>query len=1049
MTTDATRKFTDVMTSAAEYLGIDVNDVKATLVNDTLKSLVVSDVANVSGLPESKVRQLLSGALDTPTVNPKKVNPRSGLRTPKSNTNKFSQSEFVKPFTEFVSDDAAGINLATILKAAMATMVDDVDVARMLGDANYETKLKEVVADLLDVPSDVVDNVIKNGASPATTAEVDKVILDLVNNELEDAGARVLGAIDDSKVVNLDLTKETLAPASKPDVDYIGRVTPEATPYTYVLEENIPSVTRQLESDSFFNPKLNDTTNDILQSLNDLNEPKNYTHTALQGEEVIPGLIDEPIDDAVVQGTTPLLQKLAEAEYAREGIFLKTSEAIQYFTDNAPKDAKSFKVIIPPGNGREKGTVQSYFVNYSKTPKLKYKVTPGVDAVGTVIETNQAFNKARKPKGKAYSVLEVDDITTFKPKEYFAANAPSGAKSYDYRIGAPSYNNKQQFTVQYSDSTDLEYKLDPPAVNLITTASESPVPSTALIGKADVDATLNVTLPELAKLEQKTEAIRNALQLTPEINVIPTGDNFTLNIRGREDLTVELSGDGLSTVIDGVPITDTVSTENVSKLFELQINNTAPSYSEAKPLALVDNTVADNVSQLEIEVPQVVKLTDPIVAPKRVAIPVDGRPIQKIEHGTVLRSDGNSLTMVTSVLDDLGSIAVPSTQLGFPTKVGTLTSREISALPKAVLADLLPDLQKIQLQVIDGLDVLDNANYPSVGIVREGDTEYIDDVFKILSTPPANPIPLPKLANKLGDVIVIDRKAGKVGFHGTSVRNWQPIRDVATESINSLGFGTYLTSDANYAKSAANRFYGNDFSNTRIDLGKPSVHLVDAEAPIKLIDAGSKILPNSVKKYMQQYITDLDLNALFKANNATSVKDIYSKIINFSVVDGVIDPVTSRSLLALMDNYLVEHGFKGIRDTVNNTIKLMNTEGLTTRLAYQLPFNPLDKHELLESSFNSLKISSRQTFDNALDFSRAVDDKYEVLKQANAVLDDQIRKATQIRVAIANGTDLTDDVYYGARASESGVNSSLADAEFMDDIENLGSKIDIDNPCDY
>jgi hypothetical protein len=949
LTTETTRKFNDVMQSAAEYLGVSINEVKSTVVNDTIKSLVVSDVAKVSGLSESEVRRELAAVL-TPSK-PTKVNPRNGQRIPKSEGNKFSQSEFVKPFTEFGGGDAAGFNVATMLKAVAATMIDDVDVARLLGNANYEQNLKSTVSVLLNLPEEDVQKAL-TAVNASLTTKVDKVILDTANSELENAGSKVQGLIDDSHIVNLDLSRDTLTPVVKtPKENYIGRIKPEPTPFTYVVEENIPSVTKVTNADSYLNPKLNATTNDILQTLNDLQEPKNYTHTPLQGDVVEPGLIEEP---------------LVPFGKAQDGIYLKTNEAISHFTDNAPAGAKSFRVDL---GGQKLSGSQEYFVTYSKENNLKYKLSD-------TAKTN-------------------------------------------------------------------------PAVNLITTTSESPIPSTTLIGKADVEATLNVSVTELAKVEQKTEAIKVALQLTPELDVIPNGDVFNITIRGREDVVIELGGNKLSTTIDGVTVNDSITTENVNKLLELNLNAKPQSAEEPRVLQLISNAIADSVDNLEIEVPAVVKITDPVRSPKKLPIPGDERAIRKIEYGVVQRSDSNNLTLITGMLEELGVVPVKVNQLGFSTKVGVLTSREISALPKAVLADLLPDLQAIQLQIIDGLDTLNNANFPAVAIVREGSTDYMDDVAKILSTVPESPVPLPKLASTDVNVIVVSRKPGKLGFHGTAVRNWEPVRNVVTESINSLGFGTYVTTDSNYAKSAANRFYGNDFSSTRVDLGKPSVHLLENTAPLRLIDAESTILPASVKKYMKQFSPGVDLDAIFKANNSTSVKRLYSKIIDASVDNGVIDPVTSRSLLALMDNYLVEHGFQGIRDTANGTIKLMDTNNLTTRLAYQVPFNPLDKHELLDTSFNSLKVSSRQTFDNVLDFSRAVDDKFEVLKQANAVLDDQIKKATQVRVAIANGTDLIDDTFYGAKASESAVNSSLADAEFMDDIQNLGARIDPTDLCDY
>jgi hypothetical protein len=523
-------------------------------------------------------------------------------------------------------------------------------------------------------------------------------------------------------------------------------------------------------------------------------------------------------------------------------------------------------------------------------------------------------------------------------------------------------------------------------------------------------------------------------------------------LKGRDDVVVNITENELKAVVNGIPVTDTVNPQNIEKLANLQLDTNDVPMGMPKPFEAIDDVVSDSINQLEIEIPTIVKLQRPSSAGVAVNIPGTKKKIDPLVHASALRSDGLLVVPITEMLDYVGKVPLAAKELGFPTKLGTLTSAEISVLPKQVLADVLTDLQEIQLQVIAGLDDLNNKNYPAVGIPKQPSTDYIEDITKLVMGEPKAPAPLSRLTATPEDVIVIDLPKGReIGYHGTAVRDWQPTRNVFSESVNSLGFGTYVSSNADYAASAGNRFYGNDFSGTLVDVGSPSVHTLATNAPLKLIDTESKILPTSIKKFMQQYITanEIDVASLFKATKSFTVREAYNKIINFATVDGNLDEYTARSLLHLMDTYLVKQGFQGIVDTANESLKVISTDLISSKVISQVPFNPLDKHRLLEQSFNSLKTASRGMFDNTLDFSRAIDDKFEVLKQANSILDDQIEKAFKVRNAIADSTELTDDVFYGARAGDDSDSILMKDTQYQDDLKEVGGMIDPEDLCDY
>jgi hypothetical protein len=673
----------------------------------------------------------------------------------------------------------------------------------------------------------------------------------------------------------------------------------------------------------------------------------------------------------------------------------------------------------------------SYTPTLSKLPDVVPPASKAEDIVTPILveplkKAEGTVKKARKSRVKVQQAI-ASDVATGKIDE---SNVASVTKAIESALAAP------ESTVI---KTPKRGKKKTPASAIVNGDDSAP------------DVVINLSATELGALEQQANAVRTALNLSDEFDILPTTNATLVSLKGAPEVTVKITNEGLEAVIEGQTVKAfEVSNAKISELLELAGSN-AKQFDAVDPIEALPSNIADLVDDLEVAVPLPVKVTEAVVVGND-KIPGTTKVIPTVLHGVVLRSDESLLTNVIDITKGLGMFQYGIDDLGVPTRFGMMTLKELGGLPKQSLSAVLEDLQKVQQEVINGLDTLNNANYPSVAIPNLGDSAIAEelrnftfDVFPNRPTSALATIP-PKVLEER-----VFTNGSELGFHGTSVDNWVPVRDIGTEAINRLGFGTYITPNYGYASAASNKIADNTLDMT-LAMGQPTVHVVKMKPGVtgKFISTESKIPQRAIKEFFEAVLPeDLSVGRSFNGGVALYLDKVYDKLIDISITNGVLDERKSRFMLGAMDEYIKRIGFDGILDHATQGVKVINTEILDSLPIASTKLNPLDKVALAMSALNKEIVEQVSMFGNKLDFSRSVDNRFELLKQVNATFDDYIRKAFDVRVATTQVDNVVDDVYYGNNAARSAESALTDDVEYVDDLQSLGAKVDLDNPCDY
>jgi hypothetical protein len=579
------------------------------------------------------------------------------------------------------------------------------------------------------------------------------------------------------------------------------------------------------------------------------------------------------------------------------------------------------------------------------------------------------------------------------------------------------------------------------------------VPSTVLINGVSEqelaridDVIVQVNIADLAQQERAAQAVRQILNIPDDFDVIPSRAKTTfIQLKGNPSVRVLVKENSLEYVVKGNTVVLPNTVANVQQALETVAKN-APNILPLDEITRLAGTLADSVDNLEIKIPTITKVSEAINLGE-IKIPGTTRKQFDIAHGSVLRSDGSLVTNVIDVTKGIGNINPKAGKLAVPTKLGLITFDEIAALPKEIKATILDDLQSIRLEVINGLNDLNNKGYKAVGIPKFVDRRLSDKVNLWQTTILPDRAPLITTPLKVEDIRQF-QPGSSVGFHGTAVADWQPVRNVGTESINRLGFGTYVSPDFEYGLAASQRFYDTTLDSA-IPLSNPKVYdLVAKEAVTFVIAEDSRVQTQAIKEFMQATLPDnFDMGKLFNTPMNINIKQAYDKIIDASITKGVLNEEKARFLLASMDEYLTRLGYDGVQDKLGRQLKILNVDKFDAVLSANITKADTDKLSLLDAAVKNFQVEQVNMYGNKLDWSRAVDDKYELLKQVNSQLDDQIRTASEVRVAQVVTEETVNNSNQFHTSLKNAASNITDDAQYMDDLENLGAKILPDDPC--
>ncbi len=568
-----------------------------------------------------------------------------------------------------------------------------------------------------------------------------------------------------------------------------------------------------------------------------------------------------------------------------------------------------------------------------------------------------------------------------------------------------------------------------------------------LLGTAEETKRLALPASTLSDLERQLEALSRDLQLPIDYYLVPNKQAVEI---------MNDAGEVVGRVIDGklIPttVTDVTGSLNLSSLKQLppatevnvagllkQANDLNPELA-AKPVKLNTTAKLGDNFKMDIMVPEVEKL----VPAKRLdngtaKIPGDRlkRSLQTDIPSVAIRSDGSLVVSANSLTEDVLD-ALPfntGTQIGVPTKLGLLTLDELNAIPHRLLATIVDDVTEVKNQVLLAIGNLgDKELFDALPFKSSVDYNDVDKMLDIDSQL------LPEVISNLSPKQI---KAGTtLGMHGTSVEDWIPIRNPYSESLGDLGFGTYVTDSVDEARVYAAKVADETLSSDVIPGRFNNIHKLTVREPLNVVDASKTIGSSGIVKWFNDL--GLDASSLprkFTTGKAHSIQQWYKELYSMTVSESDL-----RLFVNALDEYLLRNGVDAVRSKALGFTKIMNTDKVTAGLVESTMDAIDDSSSFFNNLVNSYSLSVKTAYQNPVAFSRAVNNKLDVLRGIYNRLEETTKGGFEYLYSKVTAT--SDDVAAVSIKADIDDVAKYTD-EVADELDELGATRGLRNPCDF
>ena len=562
-----------------------------------------------------------------------------------------------------------------------------------------------------------------------------------------------------------------------------------------------------------------------------------------------------------------------------------------------------------------------------------------------------------------------------------------------------------------------------------------------LLGAGEEPLTrLALPASKLSDLERQLDTLSRSISLPISHYLVPDVNAVAIVNSASETLGRIIDGklvpaamtDVADLTLGELRLLPSATSETVANLIDASVDGLPKSVTIDTTAKLADNY------QIDIMVPEVEKMLNPQKLDVGTArIPGDRlkRSMGTQIPAMAVRSDGSLVVSVSSLASDTLD-ALPfntGVELGVPTKLGLLTTKELNALPRRILSTIVDNLSEAKANILltlqtlgdkelyDFLPFKSSVSYDAVGKMLDIDSTLIPDVVELK----------PRVV-KPGAVL---------GMHGTSVDEWVPTRNPYTESIGDLGFGTYLTDSLDEARAYAAKVADETLSSEVYPSNFSNVHRVTSTAPLNVVDATKTFGSAPLLTWFQDAL-GLDVSQLprkFTTGKAHSIGQWYKEILSAGMSED-----NMRQYLNGMDEFLKRNGIDAVRSKALGFTKVLNVEKVTSDIIESTMDAIGDKDSLVGNLVNNYALATKTAYNNPIAFSRAINAKLDVLRNVYETLDTVTKEGFEnlYEKATRSFDDVPSNNLDNAfKANEAALNE--ADSMLSEIPAKLGT-----NPCD-